>query len=66
MPPALFTLFFCAVAHIFAHASLDHGPPIYASCLAEMKGVHHYAQLIGLGGVSLLLSPRASLKPQSS
>jgi hypothetical protein len=32
-------------AHAFAQASLQHGPPIYASCVAGMTGLLHGAQL---------------------
>jgi hypothetical protein len=41
MPPALFALVIFQISlHIYAQVSLDCIPPIYASHLATMTGVH--------------------------
>jgi hypothetical protein len=45
MPPALFALvIFPTVSHVYALASLDLDPPIYASCLPGMTGMYHHSQ----------------------
>jgi hypothetical protein len=47
MPPVLFALGICWIgSHIYALASLDCNPPIYASCVFGMTGMHHHIQFI--------------------
>jgi hypothetical protein len=50
---------------LFVQASVDHDPPIYASCVAGMTGAYHHAQL-SVEMASQELFAQAGLQLQSS
>jgi hypothetical protein len=48
MPPAFYPLvIFETESLVFAWVDLDLNPPIYASCIAGMTGMHHHTQFWG-------------------
>jgi hypothetical protein len=67
MPPVLFAfLIFGIGSSVYAWPGLDCYPPIYASCLAEMTGMHHHGQLLLIEIASCELFDQTDLKPKSS
>jgi hypothetical protein len=62
MTPVLFALgIFQIESRVYVWAGLDWDPPIYATCVAGVTGMNHFAQLFtGWDGVSLTFSPRIS------
>jgi hypothetical protein len=67
MPPVLFAfLIFGIGSSVYAWPGLDCYPPIYASCLAEMTGMHHHGQLLLVDVESLELFAQVGLEQQSS
>jgi hypothetical protein len=55
---------FCNRVSTYALASLDHDPPIYASCVAGMTGAHNHVHLfIGWHGVSWTFYAWTGLQP---
>jgi hypothetical protein len=41
-----FLLYFSDSISLFAQASLDDSPPIYASCITEISDAYHFTQLL--------------------